>query len=204
MLQSSDVDDVMLALVSPQAFWLLRAWQQRMYGDQRDRASALQAARRQLCGGVLSPELASRISFVSVRGKSLWSTFHKACMRRQHVHDVLALRVVVRGTEEDCARVHREVNKVWPALNARYKDYISSPKRNGYQALHDTVMLPSGHPMEIQIRTDEMHARAEFGTAAHRRYKGSTYWMPRTMLAGVAAAPAQLSSPVRYTRAVTS
>lgn len=193
MLQSSDVDDVMLALVAPEAFRLLRAWQQRSYGDQKQRASALQAARRQLTKGVLSPELSRRVSFVSVRGKSLWSTFHKAAVRKQQVHDVLALRVVIRGNANDCARVLDSIHRVWPSIDGRFKDYISAPKRNGYQALHDTVLLPGGQPMEIQIRSDEMHARAEFGTAAHRRYKGSIYWMPRIMLAGVIAGPTQVS-----------
>ncbi|KAL1529808.1 hypothetical protein AB1Y20_000740 [Prymnesium parvum] len=184
----------MLALVSPEAFWLLRAWQKRMYGDQRQRASALKAARHQLRNGVLSPTLTRQIAFVTVRGKSLWSTFHKAAVRKREVHDVLALRVVVRGDAEDCMKVLSSIREVWPSIDGRFKNYVDTPKRNGYQALHDTVLLPGGQPMEIQIRTDEMHARAEFGTAAHRRYKGALFWMPRTMLAGVIAAPAMASS----------
>jgi len=197
MLQSSDVDDAMLALVSPEAFWLLRSWRQRTYGDQRGCARALQAARRELTSGrVLDPSLKRRIAFVSVRGKSLWSTFHKAVVREGQVHDVLALRVVVRGDEADCMRVLAAVRRSWPSVGGRFKDYQAKPKQNGYQAVHDTVLLPGGRPMEIQIRTEAQHMRAEYGTASHRRYKGAAYALPRTMLAGVGAAPAPFRRPL--------
>lgn len=97
----------------------------------------------------------------------------------------MALRVVIRGDDEHCAQVLAAVRRKWPSVAGRFKDYIAMPKKNGYQALHDTVMLPGGQPVEIQIRTEAMHARAEYGSAAHRRYKGALYELPRTMLTGV-------------------
>jgi len=186
MLHSSHVDDVMLALVSPQTYHFLRAWQQHTFGDQGVRARALNAARGQLTS-MLQPDFARQIETVSVRSKGLWSTFHKAVVRRDPVYDVMALRVVVRGDAHDCMRVLDAVHRLWPALPGRCKNYIFTPKKNGYQALHDTVVLPGGQHMEIQIRTDEMHARAEYGPASHRRYKGALFAMPRTMLTGFAA-----------------
>ena len=87
--------------------------------------------------------------------------------------------------DEHCDHVLAAVRAKWPCMPGRFKDYISTPKKNGYQALHDTVLFPGGQPVEIQIRTEEMHARAEYGSAAHRRYKGALYELPRTMLTGV-------------------
>jgi len=201
MLQSSDVDDCMLALTSPESFWLIRSWRQRMYGDQRGCVAALHAARQQLSSGdVLEPALRKRMASVSVRGKSLWSTFHKAAVQQRQVHDVLALRVIVKGDDEAaCFETLERMRAAWPSVGGRFKDYISAPKANGYRAIHDTVLLPGGRPMEIQIRTEAQHATAEYGSASHRRYKGAAYLLPRTMLAGVGAAPAPFRrSPLRW------
>ena len=107
--------------------------------------------------------------------------------RGQSVNDVLALRVVVDGDELDCYRVLAAAHSLWPSVDGRRKDYVAAPKGNGYRALHDTVTLPCGTPMEIQVRTVEMHAHAEIGDAAHRLYKGAAFSMPTAALRGLAA-----------------
>ena len=95
---SAHVDDVMLALVSPETYWVLRSWQKRTFGDVEHLRGSLESARRLLLSGaVVEGELARQIASVSVRNKGLWSTFHKAHVRQKEVHDVMALRIVIRG-----------------------------------------------------------------------------------------------------------
>ena len=81
----------------------------------------------------------------------------------------------------------------------RFKDYVSSPKANGYQGLHDTLLLPNGQAFEIQIRTHSMHSEAEVGTAAHRRYKQAPVMLSQRMLSSMAGGRAAkpLSWPLR-------
>ncbi len=86
------------------------------------------------------------------------------------IYDIVALRVVV-DTVEDCYRVLGIVHSIWKPLPGRIKDYIALPKLNGYRSLHTTIFTGSGGVAEIQIRTQEMHAEAAYGIAAHFAYK---------------------------------
>lgn len=97
-----------------------------------------------------------------------------------------------RREESSCYAALGEVRRLYPTVDGRYKDYVRSPKENGYQALHDTVLLPCGTPMEVQIRTTQMHRHAEWGAASHREYKGRLWDLPRrlaTDMASLATAP---------------
>nr|MDP9282234.1 bifunctional (p)ppGpp synthetase/guanosine-3',5'-bis(diphosphate) 3'-pyrophosphohydrolase [Chloroflexota bacterium] len=110
---------------------------------------------------------------LSGRAKHLWSIAQK--MRRKNVginevYDLLAVRVIVADVPA-CYAALGVVHTLWPPVPGQFDDYIAVPKANLYQSLHTAVMGPGGQPLEIQVRTQEMHALSEYGIAAHWRYK---------------------------------
>jgi guanosine-3',5'-bis(diphosphate) 3'-pyrophosphohydrolase len=112
---------------------------------------------------------------VSGRSKSIFSLYRKMQKYASEgrdltdIHDILAIRVIVDGVE-DCYHALGIVHKLWHPLAGEFNDYIATPKRNGYRSLHTSVMC-YGTPIEVQIRTPEMHYSAEHGVAAHWCYK---------------------------------
>nr|CAB3453522.1 unnamed protein product [Digitaria exilis] len=113
---------------------------------------------------------------LSGRHKSLYSIHSKMLKKNltmEEIHDIHGLRLVVEK-EEDCYQALTVVHKLWRPVTGRFKDYISRPKLNGYRSLHTVVMSDGIHPFEVQIRTKEMHMQAEYGFAAHWRYKEGT------------------------------
>jgi guanosine-3',5'-bis(diphosphate) 3'-pyrophosphohydrolase len=101
---------------------------------------------------------------------SIWRKMEQKNIEFGRLSDVMAFRIIV-GSLEDCYRGLGAVHAAYRCIPGRFKDYISTPKRNGYQSIHTGVMGPLNHRIEIQFRTQEMHEVAEFGVAAHWQYK---------------------------------
>ncbi len=130
---------------------------------------------RQLAEPLIERLSAAGIRDVDVTGrpKHLWSIYKKMKQREkpyEEIYDLLAIRVLVNSVP-DCYHALGIIHDGWTPVQERIKDYIAQPKSNGYQSLHTTVFGPGRQLYEVQIRTREMHRTADFGIAAHWRYK---------------------------------
>ncbi len=136
----------------------------------RDTGDLIPKISAQIRGFTDEAELDVRIEGREKRPYSVWRKMEEKQTGFSQLSDIYAFRIICR-TEGDCYRALGAVHRHWRAVPGRFKDYISSPKANGYRSLHTTVYSSSATRTEIQIRTEEMHAVAESGVAAHWAYK---------------------------------
>ncbi|NUR93993.1 MAG: bifunctional (p)ppGpp synthetase/guanosine-3',5'-bis(diphosphate) 3'-pyrophosphohydrolase, partial [Kribbellaceae bacterium] len=133
-----------------------------------------EALLRQVTNKVTGDLRASKIkSDVTGRPKHLYSVYQKMIVRGRDfndIYDLVGVRILVE-TVRDCYAALGVIHANWQPVPGRFKDYIAMPKFNMYQSLHTTVIGPSGKPVEMQIRTNAMHRTAEYGIAAHWKYK---------------------------------
>jgi guanosine-3',5'-bis(diphosphate) 3'-pyrophosphohydrolase len=162
-----ELEDLAFSTLHPRKY----AEIQRMVAQRRaDRERDMEEAR-----AILAQELAavSIESEIAGRAKHFYSIYDKMVRRGKEfneIFDLIALRVLVDSVK-DCYAALGVIHSLWKPVPGRFKDYIAMPKFNMYQSLHTTVMGPQGKPLEIQIRTREMHETAEYGIAAHWMYK---------------------------------
>jgi guanosine-3',5'-bis(diphosphate) 3'-pyrophosphohydrolase len=150
----------------------------KVYAEIEQMVSTRAPEREDLLERVLT-ELRARLAELRIeadvrgRPKHYWSIYEKMVTRQKQfddVQDLVGVRVVVDSVK-DCYAALGSIHAMWKPIQGRFKDYIAMPKFNLYQSLHTTVVGPRGKPVELQIRTAEMHRRAEYGIAAHWGYK---------------------------------
>ncbi len=162
-----ELEDLSFAVLEPKKFEEIS----RLVAERSPSRDALTA---EVISTVESDLAADSISAsVTGRKKHFFSVYQKMVVRGREfndIYDLVGIRVLVNDVK-DCYAVLGSIHARWSPVPGRFKDYIAMPKFNLYQSLHTTVIGPTGKAIEIQIRTYEMHSRAEFGIAAHWKYK---------------------------------
>jgi len=162
-----ELEDLSFRYMNPEAYY-----------DLKDKIQQKQSEREKFVQGIVE-ELRGKIQeagidgFVEGRPKHFFSIYKKMVGQNKtldQIYDLFAVRAVVSNVR-DCYEVLGIVHEMYKPIPGRFKDYIAMPKSNMYQSLHNTLIGPGGEPFEVQIRTREMHRTAEYGIAAHWRYK---------------------------------
>lgn len=167
----TELEDLSFAVLKP-----------KLYAEIENLVSQRNPMREELVGQVIT-SIESDLREAKVRGevtgrpKELYSIYQKMVVRGRDfddIYDLVGIRVLVNSIR-DCYAALGAVHARWTPIPGRFKDYIATPKFNLYQSLHTTVIGPDGRAVEIQIRTFEMHQRAEYGVAAHWKYKQGSH-----------------------------
>lgn len=165
----SELEDLSLKYLNPDAYLQIKKI---VASKKQERADYLDKAVKEIHK---SASKAGIEVSISSRAKHFYSIYQKMKKRNKGVEelfDLVALRVLC-NTQAECYTLLGIVHSLWKPMDGRFKDYIAMPKANGYRSLHTTVIC-EGRPLEVQIRTHEMHSVAEFGVASHWLYKKGT------------------------------
>ena len=163
-----EMEDIALRYLDPQFYFDMRRQIQRRMSQRDSYINNLIAELKDRVEKELNIECE-----IYGREKNIYSIYKKMKYKNksfEEIYDFLAVRVIVK-TLADCYAVIGIVHSIWKPIPNRFKDYIAMPKVNMYQSIHTTIFGPDGEPVEIQIRTEDMHKAAEYGIAAHWKYK---------------------------------
>jgi len=162
-----ELEDLAFRYSQPEDYKRIAGW---LRSKRAEREGYIEDVRRLLAGELEAVGVAAEISGRPKHIYSIWRKMQRKGVAFEQVMDVLAVRVQV-DTIAECYAVLGVVHGLWPYIPGEFDDYIATPKENNYRSLHTSVVGPGRLPLEVQVRTREMHEHAELGVAAHWQYK---------------------------------
>ena len=164
-----ELEDLSFRFLEPQAYKRIASMlEEKRVGREQFVNSAIARLKSELAAAGIKAEVSGRPKHIY----SIWNKMRGKSLDFSELYDVRAFRVIVEDVKT-CYTVLGIVHNIWAPIPKEFDDYISRPKANGYRSLHTVVLAEDGRPLEVQVRTSEMHHFAEYGVAAHWRYKES-------------------------------